>query len=812
MITKQPIQEAFGEAFSLYGASTLISRAIPSIEDGLTPVNRRILYSFFNENISSFKKAAYYVGVTLSTAHPHGDMSLYNTMVGLAQWWKNQHSWIDPQGNVGTVQGKSAAAARYLELKLSNFSKETLFEDIDKGIVNFVDNYDKSKKIPDVLPSKFPTILNAGMFGIAVGYSSSIPIHNVKDICNLTIALIKNPKLTDKEASSLLCGPDFPTGGEILNSSELHNIYTKGKGNILVRGVINEETYGKENVLVIRELPPNTTTSKIVENITALCREKDDKGSNKKVPGLLQNRISEIKDFTAGKEVEIVIYPKKDTDLNVLKNMILENCGLCDTYNYMMNVLIDGKFHVEVPLKKVIEEWINFRKNVVRRKFKYLVSKSLERQFYLKALITALKNFEMLIKISKSSKTKEELVSNIKESFKFSEKASKYISEQPLYRLTALEIKKLEDELKQRKKESDEYTSILRDSQKINTIILNELEEVKKKYGTNRKTKLLNVSKVETMDLIENKNLVVAITSEGYVFSKEVDDVNEGKRGNKGRLFVDSKRGRTIEKTLTLESHDELFIFSECGKMFKGFGYEFDVNGVHVSSIIKGFQGKAVCDFIKVTPKTEGNLVFVTSSSLTKMVPLADFRTRMPSEGLLSVNVSESNEKLIGVYLSETPEEDLIVISTSRGYASKILVSNISLQARPSMGRKMIRMKEENEVCVSLVGSKIANSEKMLVLFITNKGIGKFVSVAELVEKKTTSGQSASFLAIKLKPEDKLRKNVICAKDEQLVVSTRAGKTIRIDADSVRQNSRVAIGGRIINLNDDDEVASITVV
>ena len=810
MIIKQEIEKAFGDSFSIYGASTLISRAIPSVEDGLTPVNRRILYSFYNENITSFKKAAYYVGVTLATSHPHGDMSLYDTMVGLAQWWKNQHTWIDPQGNIGTVQGKSAAAARYLELKLSNFSKEVLFEDIEKGVVNFVDNYDKTKKIPDVLPSKFPTILNAGMFGIAVGYSSNIPIHNVRDICNLTIGLIKNPDLSDKEVASLIQGPDFPTGGEILNASDLPSIYAKGRGNILVRGVIKEEVVGKETVLVVRELPPNTTTDRVVEAITALCREKEEKG--KKVPGLLQTRIAEVKDFTKGKEVEIVIYPKKDTDINILKNMILENCCMSDTYNYMMNILIEGKFNVEVSLKKVIQEWLTFRKEVIRRKFKSLVSKSLERQFYLNALITALKNIDALIRLSKKSKTKEELVEGLKKEFSFSERASKYISEQPLYRLTSFEIKKLEDELAQKKKESDEYTSILRDSNRIEKIILTELEAVKKKYGEDRKTKLLNVSKVETLDLIENKSLVVAITSEGYIFSKEVDDVNEGKKGNKGRLFVESKKGRSIEKTLTLDSHDEVFIFSECGKMFKGFGYEFDVNGTHVSSIIKGFEGKTLCEFIKVSHSTAGNLIFVTSSSLTKRVPLEDFRTRMPAEGLLAVNVTDNNEKLVGVFLSETPDEDLVVISTSRGYASKIMVSNLPLQARPSMGRKMIRMKEESEVCVSLVGSKIKDSDNELVLFITNKGIGKFVCMSDLLEKRTANGQGASFLAIKLKLEDKLRKNVVCSKDDQLIVSTRAGKTIRIDAGSVKQISREAIGGKIISINADDEVASIAVV
>lgn len=730
-------------------------------------------------------------------------------MVGFAQWWKNDICFIDPQGNVGSIQGKTYAAQRYLELKLSNSARDLLFEDVEKEVVDMLDNYDKTKKIPSTLPTKFPAILNTGMMGIGSGFASDIPIHSIANCCQVALHKLANPKADSLELAKVLGGPDFPTGGEITNAAELPKMYAEGIGNIKIRGVIEEEKRGSKNVLVIREIPPRKTTGKIMEEISDLCKDKDD-GNKKKVPGILQDKISDIQDFTSKKSVEIVIFPKKDVSLPVLKNMILEHTSMTFSHKYMMNVLHNNKFINNASLEYVIEGWIEYRQKTVRRKYVYQVGKVLERISILKALIKALKNIDAVIAIVKKSDNKEIAINSLKKNYNFADKEARYIVEQPIYRLTGFEIGKLETELDERKIEADNYISILKDSTKINVIIKDELMAVEKKYKSPRRTKLMNVGKVTTIDMIEKKKLIIAITSEGFVFSKEVDEVRDGSRGNKGQLFVDSKRGRSIEKSVLLDSHDELFVISEDGKLFKANAFEFDVNNVHVSNVIKNFGERGVCSFIPVSPDDKGDLIFVTSSSLTKRVSLDDFRTRnMPQEGLLAVSLVDG-EKLIGVIHSEKPEDDIIVISTSRGYASKIIVDNLAIQRRPSMGRKMIRMKEDEE-CVSLVSCSFAEEENTSILFITTKGKGKLVKVSDLLFKKTDSGQSASFLAIKLRKEDHLRKNVICAKSEQLVVCAKSGKTVRLDSSEVTEMKREAMGYTIISLNEGDEVASVLV-
>lgn len=809
-IIDKSVDEAFSEAYSIYGASVLISRAIPSLEDGLTPVNRRILYTFHKEGVSGFKKAAYYTGATIASYHPHGDLSLYESMVGLSQWWKNQFNFVDAQGNNGTLQGKPYAAQRYLEVKLSSFAKDTLFDNIEKEVVDMEDNYDKSLKIARVLPSKFPMILNSGMMGIGSAYATDIPIHAVGDICRATIAKIEDPSLTSIGLAKILKGPDFPTGGEIINSAELPKIYEAGQGVVRVRGVIVEGRKDGKDVLIIREVPPKITTSKIVDEITLLCREKDE--GKKKVPGLLQDKISDIKDFSSKKDVEIVIFPKRGVSLPVLRNFIFENTSMTYSHKYMMNVLADGKFMANAPLEFVVSGWIEFRRRTVRRLYIYRIGKTLERLTILKALIKANKNIDAVIALIKKAKDKEGAKEALISKYGFAEKEASYIVEQQLYKLSGMELTKLQKELDEKVAEAKEYEHILNESSRIDDIIKTELSGLIAKHDEKRRTKLLNVGKMEMTDLIEEKNLLVAISTDGYVFSTPVDSLRDANKGNKGQLLIDSKRGKTIEKSVVLNSHDKLFVFTEDGKLFIAHAFQLDANNVHMSNIIDGLGSKRIAALVPITPEDTGDLVFVTSSSLTKRVPLDECRSsRMPSEGLLVVAL-EGDETLVSVVYSKDPERDLVVLTTSRGYASKILVSKLPLQRRPSMGRKMIRLKEEGEICVTAVHSTVDEEDTSFVLFITTKGKGKMVRVSDLLYKKTESGQGASFLAIKLYPEDKLCRTVIVKASEQVIVTAKSNKTIKFDSEQVATLGRAAKGSTIIKLNDDDEVSSITVV
>jgi DNA gyrase subunit A len=810
VIIDRPIEEAFSEAYSIYGASVLISRAIPSLEDGLTPVNRRILYTFHKENISGFKKAAYYTGVTVSMYHPHGDLSLYDSMVGLSQWWKNQVNFIEAQGNNGTLQGKPYAAQRYLELKLSSFSKDALFDNIEKEIVDYEDNYDKSAKIAVTLPSKFPVILNSGMMGIGSAYATDIPIHAVSDICRTAIAKIDDPSLDSKALAKVLKGPDFPTGGEIINAADLPKIYEAGNGVIRVRGVIEEGKREGKEVLIIKEIPPKLTTGKIVEEITALCREKEE--GKKKVPGLLQDKVSDIKDFSAKKDVEIVVYPKRGVSLPVLKNLIFENTSMTYSHKYMMNVLADGKFTSNAPLDFIVQGWIDYRRRTVRRLYIYLIGKTLERITILKALIKANKDIDAIIALIKKSSDKEGAKQALMKKYAFAEKEATYIVEQQLYKLSGLEIDKLQKELKEKQEEASNYEEVLKDAEMIDAIIKDELETLVKKHDVKRKTKLLNVGKMEVTDLIEEEDLLVAITTDGYVFSTPVHELKDGNKGNKGQLLIDSKRNKVVEKSVVLNSHDKLFVFTEDGKLFVAHAFQLNVNNVHLSNVIDGLGSKRIASLVPVTPDDKGDLVFVTSSSLTKRVPLEECRPqRMPADGLLVVAL-EGDETLVSVVHAKDPENDVVVLTTSRGYASKILVSKLPLQRRPSMGRKMIRLKEKGERCVAAVPSSVSEEDSSFVLFITTKGKGKMVKISDLLYKKTESGQGASFLAIKLYPEDKLCKTVGIRANEQVIITAKSNKTIKIVSEQVATLGRQAKGSTIMKLNEDDEISSITVV
>jgi DNA gyrase subunit A len=815
-INPQDVGQVFSDAFTIYGCSTLKSRAIPNVEDGLSPVNLRLLFTFYRERNQGFKKGAYFVGNTVATLHPHSDLALYDAIVGCGQWWKNEFPLVSTQGNVGSVAGKRPAAQRYLELKLSNFAEDVLFRDIAHGAVPEEWNFDKTLRVPKVLPAIFPSILNTGLMGIGSGFVSDIPIHSVADICRTVIATLDNPEATSEELAKVLKGPDFPTGGVVVNASELPGIYANGQGVIRIRAVIEEQKYEGKDCLVVTEIPPRLTTGGIVEQIADHCKEREAVVGGKKtrVPGILQDKVADVVDLTKEKKIKIVVVPKRDVSLPVLRNMLFENTNLEYAHKYIMNVLDDGRFFPQVPLDVVFKKWLEFRRKTVRRVFVGKIQKSLERAIILRALIKAAPILDKIIELGRKSNDRSSFKYGLMEKYEFAEREADYIVDQQLYKITASEVTKYKAELKEREAEVAEYQEALTDSGVIDAYIRAEQEELIQKYGKGgRKTKLANVGKSTIKDFVEQKDMVVAVSGEGYVFAKPVEELRDGNRGNKGQLFVDAKKGRSIEKSVTLNSHDELFVFSTDGKLFKAQAFELESNGSHISEVIPGMEGREVASFLAISPDAEGDLILTTSSSFTKRVPISDFRTRnMPADGLIAATMLVEGETLVDVVHSQNPDEDIIVISTSRGYASKILVSKLAVQKRPSMGRKMIRIKGETERVVSMTISKVANEEHEFLLFITENGKGKLVQISELLYKKTETGQGASFLAIKLNPEDVLRKNVLVGEDQKVVITAKSGKTIKIEAAQVNTYSRNAKGNRLVTLNDGDKVASVTVV
>jgi DNA gyrase subunit A len=808
-IIPMDLEDACDEYFTTYGGSVLLGRAIPAVEDGLTPVNRRILYTMDEENISNFKKGAYYNGMIMSRYHPHGDLSLWDTTVGLTQWWKNQFQFIVPQGNNGTVGGKSAAAMRYLEVKLSPFTKDVMFTDIDKNIVDTVDNYDKTRKIASVLPTKFPVILNSGIMGIASGFSVDIPIHSVADICSTTLALMEDPDLDSKALAAILQGPDFPTGGDVINASDLPDMYASGQGVVRVRGRIELRTIGNKDVVVITGIPPKCTVGGIEEEIVALCKEVEDKKTKKRAPGPLMDKISDIKNLSKGEVVEVIITPKRDVAPSVLRNMLFDLTSLTYSHKYIMNVLIGGEFKPNVPLHTVIGEWIKFRVKTVRRKYVFLVQKTLERVTILSALIKASKNIDAILTLMKTSTSKDNAKEVLIHKYDFAEKEAEYIVEQKLYKISNIEVDKLREEMKEKKAQADGFIEILGSEDNIRQIIREELEECKQKYGKwKRRTTLQDVDKLNHIDLVKQEELLINISTDNYIYSTPVDELRDSNKGNKGFLIIDTKRKKILEKSMILNSHDELFVFTDKGKMFILHGYQLNVDHVHISNIIPDLGNQKVVAFVPVRKDVKGHLIFTTSSSFTKRCDLAEYQTRMRSDGLIAQALND-NEVVVNVLLTES-ESDLVILTTSRGYASKMPVKNIPVVRRTTKGRKLIRMKDaETVVSMALVD---APEDKTHLLFITTKGKGKMVLVKDLLYKKTETGMSAAFLAIKLNAEDQLRRTEVIKESEQIVVTSKAGKSIKIDSDQINTYGRSAKGGRIISLNGDDEVAAITVV
>ena len=803
------LDDFFSDNYAIYGASVLMDRAIPSINDGLLPVQRRILYTFFKEGeFTRFRKAAVFVGKTL-LLHAHGDLSLYSSIVKLSQTFNKLNVFVDAQGNNGSVQDfDSFAAQRYLELKLSKFSIDTLFTDIDKNTTDFIPNYDKSIDEPVYLPSKFPMILNSGITGIGSGYATSIPPHSVVDICKTTIAKIKDKTLTSVDLAKIIGGPSFPTGGIITNTSQLPKIYADGQGVIKIQARFEKITYKNKEVLQVTELPYKVSTSKILDEINAII-SKDDKHE---LNSVLQDVKNLTDKSTKPNKVNVIYIPKKNVDVEILKNVLLKYTSLSTSEKYIANVLYDHKFIVNASLDTILSNWIEYRQSTLKRKYNHLICQKTERLFILNALLKAQKNIDEVIALIRTSKGKQDVKEKLMEKYGFVEKEAEYIATLQLYRISSLEVTKLRDEIKNIKEEVDIYIEILSDTSMIDTIIIDELEECIKNYPSKRNTDLLNIASVTSDDVakstVEAEDLVISISTDGYLYSKASGEINEQHRGTKGSSIIPTKYKKTLEKTFFMHSHDDLYCFTDSGKLFVLPAYKLKVNHTHVNNIIPELKGSKIVEFLPVVKNTKGNLIFVTSGSFIKKTNIEEYNSsRMPSDGLLAIKLDE-DEELIGVELSVN-ECDLILVTTSKGYCSKMPVFNIEESNRTTKGRRKIMLKDD-EVCTSVVVANGEDEDKLSILILTENGKGKLTKISDLMYKKTETGISAAHKAVTLNPEDKLIKSKLISNDDEfIIVNTKMSKTIKLSTKDINTYSRTAKGNRIINLNDDDCVVNV---
>jgi DNA gyrase subunit A len=817
IIVERNFNEKFEEDYSVYALSIIFGRAIPTIEDGFKPVTRRIAYTFATASpeVNKFRKGNYFVGICNALYHPHGDLSLYESIVLLSQEFFIPNPLIDKQGNNGSIKDpKSYAASRYVEFKMSKFAREVLFSDFIEATADMLPNSDKTTFEPKYLPSKIPMLFCVGNIGIGAGYNNSIPTHNLKEVCDATIAFIKNPNMTVLELTRIMKGPDYASRGLITNAAEMSSIYEKGQGVIQVQGRAEETQYKGKAVLAITEIPSITSLSAIMEQISIKC--KPDKETKKDGP--LQNYIADILD-ASGIGIEnmcLYIIPKPDVSLPVLKNLLLEHTTLKSFEKYQANVLYGGKFYSNCPITTIFEKWIEFRKSTIRRKISYQISVKREDQFIINALIKAHNNLDVIIKLLRSSKGgKEEAKQILVAKYNFSYKEADYIVSQPLYKISNLEINNLKQELINIDSEINNLLDIIKSDENITALMIEDIESVSKKYGVPRQTTLTNInSKIVMTDLIEEKNLLITITTDGFVYSTNIADMAENSRGNKGARLSDIKKGKIIDKSIIINNHTKLFCFSSKGKLFILDAYQLDVDNVHINNILGGLKSDHITSFLPISDDDQGSFILVAESSTIKKVKIEEFRSlqRVHSTGILAMNTTENDDSIVSVVHS-VDDDDVVLIGTTRGYVSKMKASLLKPALRQSKGRPCIKFKEpatEKVVSMNIIRSEEeANS---CLLMITENGKGKLTLISELIYKRKEIGAGSAHKAIEVNPGDKLLRNQIVRSNEDVIINTKAAKTIRIKSSDINVYSRTAKGNKLIKLNEGDKVSAINVI
>ena len=814
-IIEEDIEKVFADRYSVYGSSTVMKRAMPALEDGLNPVSRRILWIFGSEGYSlAMKKAAYFVGATLAKAHPHSDLSVYETMIGLAQDFNKLNPFIAKQGNVGSVEDfKSYAAQRYVELRMSKFTNDTLFLDMKPDYIPMVDNYDASLKEPRHLPAIFPMILNIGGQGIASGFASEIPPHKVDDICDLTLKYIKNPDISYKEFTKDF-RPDFPVGGKIINEAELPAIYEKGQGVIHVEANIDETTFNKKECLVIRDLPYKISKKIIMEQIAELASPNP----KTKEPGILADKLAEIKDYGSKNDlISIVLVPKKDVSLSVLKNIILENTSLRTTVKYLPNVLSGNTLIENASLKDLVGGWLDFRISTLMRRFNYEIRTNSEDLALRTALLKAHSKLDEVIKIVRKSKSEQDAVEKLVALLNLTKREATYIANIKLYQISNISADKVKNDIENYKAKVAKLIDLISSRENILKYIKEQLIALKKSYKADRRCHLENTKtndKFDVRNVIESQDLVIAISTDNYVYAKPAADVREHvNRGAKGSNFIDSKYKRVIRETFTANSHDDLLVFTKTGKVIDMKGYEFDMWNKPISSAIPDLGNQEVVAVIKVNLKEDREkfFTFVTTKSYMKRVSAEEVAVteRRVKGGKIVMKVAD-DDALIGVALLAN-EEDRILITSNHGRAQNLAATDIATMLRPTAGYPKALLHDNEYIkCITVIPSD--QVENATILVAASNGIGKLVNLIDVPSRRGESGRRALMKIIALKGTGELLCGLLVKPENSLVATMSSNKSSKISASIVTKSGRNAQGTKLVTLGEGETLLDIAIV
>jgi DNA gyrase subunit A len=802
LVLDRTVEDEMETSYLQYSMSVIVARALPDVRDGLKPVHRRILYVMDKNNLgpqSKHSKSAQIVGDVMGKYHPHGDSAIYDAMVRLAQPFNTRYPLVDGQGNFGSMDGDPPAAYRYTEARMTRASS-ALLEDIDKETVNFRDNFDGSQQEPEVLPAKLPNLLLNGQVGIAVGMATNIPPHNLSELVDATIEQIDNPEAALDDLMKHVKGPDFPTGAVVYGKESIRSAFATGRGGVVIRGVadIEEAAKGRHRV-VISEIPYAVNKAGLVEKIAELVQTK-------KING-----ISDIRDESSRGSVRVVVDLKKDAYPKKLLNQLYKLTPLQTTFHYNMLALIDGIQPRVLGLQDIIQEHIKHRQIVVRRRTEFELRKAQERAHILEGLKIALDHIDEVIATIRASETTEEAQANLEKKFKLTEIQARAILAMQLRTLAGLERKKIEDELAGLLDLIAKLQAVLSDEKKILKIIKDELLEMKKQFGDDRRTKIVaaELGAMTEEDLVPDEQVVVTLTSANYIKRTQVVDYKRQGRGGKGRRGMATREEDVIEHVVNASTHDFLLFFTNKGRVFRIKTYEvpavgLNAKGVALVNLLQLQPEETVSSVINIS-KGEGegtNLLMCTVNGVVKKTPFEQYKNVRQS-GLIAINLDDGDELK---WIRMTSGDDEVIISTSQGQAIRFHERDARPMGRVSRGVRGIRLRTGDKV----IGMDIVQKDSFMFV-ISEFGYGKRTKVEQFTPHKR-GGVGIRSAVVNKKTGPLIGVKALKGEEQEVIIISHQGQTIRLGLKDIPALGRATQGVRIMRLNDGDSVASLALV
>ncbi len=778
------------KAYLDYAMSVIVSRAIPAIEDGMKPVQRRILYSMNQMGLkpnTQTKKSARIVGDVIGKYHPHGDVAVYDAMVRMAQDFSLRYPLVFGQGNFGSIDADPPAAMRYTEARLTPISNE-LLQDLEKETVKFVPNYDNSMKEPELFPGKLPALMLNGATGIAVGMATNIPPHNLAEVCDAIMAYIKNPDISFEELVEIIPGPDFPTGGSV--QGDMVDLYKTGRGKLIVRGKTTTENVNKKEAIIITEIPYMLNKSIFVEQIAKLIQDKKIKD------------VSDLRDESSKGKIRIVLELRREANSKFIINSLYKYTRLQDSFNVNFLALANGQPEV-MNLKQILEYYIKHRKQIITSRTKFELKKSKERQEIVEGLLIALKDIDGVINLIKKSKGVTEASEELIKKYKLTKKQAQAVLETKLQQLTSLEVDKLKKEAGELKQKIEEYEKVLGDIKEILKIIVKEVNELKKDYNDSRRTQILkSIKEIQEKDLIQEKEVIVTITDKGYCKRMDVKEYKEQNRGGKGVIGSNLATGDFVKQLITCSTHDYLMFFTSRGRVLWMKAYDIPAaerysKGKALINML-GLKEEKITNVISVK-NFEDNLFMTTKQGVVKKISLKNF-SKPRASGIKALNLPNDNSDfLIGVEPVKKNQE--VLLATKKGKAIRFNSDDVREMGRASYGVAGIKLEKGDEV----VSLEILDTHAILT--ITEKGYGKRTAVEDY-RKTARAGKGVINLKISEKTGNVVTTISVNDKDS-IIVTTAKGIVIRTSLDHIRVMGRAAQGVRIVKLQSGDFVTDL---